>query len=176
MSFATPGQFFQRVDTRTLGQLVSDDNVEQGQGELLTDENVQAALDDAAAEIVLACVPAQRYTLDDLIAVATDPRPEVANSLIKLNIVMATINLFERRYFSEEEISRAVPKYQWAIDLMENLRTGHRVFDLLKATTSANMSNALVGGARLPLSSVVPIFGVNNWGIGLPWNNPNINP
>jgi len=151
MSFATVPQFLQRYDQRIIADLCQDADLPPSFSELLVDPIVQAMLNDAAGDIVLACVPAQRYSDADLATIATsvdasgNPSPS-ASVLIRLNSILAMVKLYERRTYPLDQIAKNVGGWEWALELLEMLRNGNRVFDLPNQVSAGVFANAALAG------------------------------
>jgi hypothetical protein len=176
MSFCTPKQFLQRVDYRIVADLCQDADTPPSQAELLVDPIVQQSLNDAAGDIVIACVPAQRYSDLDLanISAALDssgnPSPS-ASVLHRLNSILAMAHLYERREYPLEEIGKKLSGWMWALDLLEMLRNGNRVFDnAAQVNVGVDFTSALAGDVQLKtgtvsggvnlMSGITRIFGI----------------
>ena len=124
MSFASPAQMLERYDARTLGDIVSDTGVRVTSANLLTDANLQAALDDASGEIESALYQARRYSASDLAALTGNS----LKLLVRLTCQIAFGHLWERRPWSDDEQrERAIERADKAL---ERLRKGEHVFDL----------------------------------------------
>lgn len=129
MSFATPAQLQQRVDLRALGDLLADDGTTVDATSQLTNANLQAALDDASGEIVVACISNQHYAVSDLQALAVAGTPS-SFTLIRLNCALALPLLFGRRVYNDDEINKRIPDFEWSEKMLEMLKNGQRVFEL----------------------------------------------
>lgn len=124
MSFATPTQLTQRCDVRMLGDLVGDDGVRVGLPELLTNANLQAALDDASGEMLAALLQGKRYSSADLATLTGDSQ----KYLVRLNCEIALGLLWERRgYYEDDRREEAMARSRKAL---ERLRRGETVFDV----------------------------------------------
>lgn len=124
MSYASPSQMLERYDARTLGDIVSDVGGRVTSAALLTDTNLQAALDDASGEIESALYQARRYSAADLAALTGNS----LKLLVRLTCQIAFGHLWERRPWSDDEQrERAIERADKAL---ERLRKGEHVFDL----------------------------------------------
>lgn len=73
-SYLSAAEFLKRADARTVGQLCSDtEGVTVSPTALLTDPNLQAALDAASGELEEAIFVGQKYRLEDLNVLANTP-------------------------------------------------------------------------------------------------------
>lgn len=126
-AFATAADMVKRCDVRELGDLVADNGVRVGLAELLTSTNLQAALDDAAGEIIAALMQGRRYSRDDLDNLTGDSK----QYLIRLNCQLARAYLWERRKWASDDFA---DRYEDAIaspkKKLEQLRRGEHVLDL----------------------------------------------
>ena len=150
MSFAQPQDFVNRYDERSLGDLVEDNGQNVGYPAILSDPNLQIALNDAAGEIVAAVIPNGRYTTTILYQIAASGLPS-SFLLIKLNCARALVGLFGRRCYNQEEAERRIPDYKWGEDLMEKLRNGIAVFELPAANAQSGVMSNQQLGQNIPL-------------------------
>lgn len=127
MSYAAPADLLKRYDARTLGELVSDSGTRVSAANLLTDANLQAALDDASGEIDAHVLQGQRYTTAMLAALT-------GNSLAYLKRICCAVAmalLWERRPYNDadEQVAAEQAALQ-ARKALERLKQGHEVFDI----------------------------------------------
>jgi phage gp36-like protein len=120
MSYATTADLLKRVDSRVLGDLVSDSNVRVDPTSLLTDANIQAALDDASGLINSAVLVSEKYQPSDLAGLTGVDQAY----LLRLTCNLAYGLLVLRRGQSVEKLEQ----YQEALKTLEMLRSGERVF------------------------------------------------
>lgn len=124
MAYATPAQLLERKSPETIGDLVSDDGVQVLPAALLTDDIVEAALEDASGAIEAALLQGQRYSLVDL---ATLTGGSLMH-LVRMTCEIAMAYLYARKptYSSEQ--------YKAALELqdihLERLRRGENVFNV----------------------------------------------
>lgn len=124
-SLATPAEMLKRFDARMLGDLVSDADVRVDGPELLTNANLQAAIDDAWGEIIAALKRANRYTAADLTALTGESK----QFLIRLNCKLALRNLHQRRRWDADDEIREVATSE-ADRMLKQLTSGERVLDI----------------------------------------------
>ena len=123
-SYATPAQMKERFDVRILGDLVTDTDTRVSAANLLTDTNLQAALDDASGEIEAALLQGKRYTTADLEGLSGNS----AKYLARLTCEIAFGLLWERRpWYERDGREAAIERSKKALDL---LRKGEHVFDV----------------------------------------------
>ncbi len=150
MAFASIQEFAQRFDQRTLGQLCEDLGTEIDPPALYTDPNIQVCLDDAAGDIVAACITNQHYQTQDLINLAASGTLS-ANLLKRINCVLALAHLFGRRIYNGDETDSRIPSFKWANDYLEMLKNGQRVFELPAGNPQSGvMSTVALGGNISP--------------------------
>lgn len=121
MSFATPAQFLERFDARDVGDLCADDGVSVDRIALLTDANLQAALDDASGLVLAALNVAGRYTEADLTGLAGVS----AKYLVRVTCEIALALLWGRRPLYRLEERKAALEVAEAH--LERLRKGEHV-------------------------------------------------
>jgi hypothetical protein len=165
MSFSTPAEFLQLYDARTVGDLVQDLGLNVSPAALLTDPNLQRALDGASGELVAACVPNQRYSTADLTTIANSGTP--SSFLLKdLEGALALPRLLGRRFYNDEEAKKRIPDYIWSQEYLEKLKNGIRVFELPISNVRAGvMSTAALGSGIVLVGHNRRCFGntpVNN--------------
>ena len=147
MSYATPTDLIARKDSRSLGDLVNDDNTRADETALATNTKLQAALDDASGEIDSALLQGQRYAATDLAALT-------GNSLALLKRICCDIAfglLYQRRpeFESEEESEIAQSR---ARKHLKMLRSGEHVFDV-PAVEQAGLPE-ITGASRVTIQNL----------------------
>lgn len=154
-SYATPTQFLDRYDVRTVGDLLSDTDVSLSSGEVLTSTRLQALLDQASGEIETAAVAGLRYRPDDLDALITNGG-NGAQYLVGLVCDLAMYKLMNRR---PSPVATAPPgPAQAALDALQMLRDGERIFGFVEAGV-AGMTVTKVSGQCSIVSSAQRYFG-----------------
>lgn len=124
MAYATPAQLLQRYDARTVGDLASDTGIRIDPASLLSDANVQAALDDASGEIEAALLQGKRYSVADLAGLTGNTQKH----LIRITCQIAFWMLWERRPYVEDQTRDDAESK--AKKSLERLRRGEAVFDI----------------------------------------------
>ena len=122
MSFATAEEFLQRYDARIVGDLVADDGDQVTSSALLSDTNLQAALNAPSGDIEAACMVGERYVPADLAALT-------GNSLYLLKRICCDIAmafLLRRRPSNDPE--RDAARLELAEQHLIRLRKGEEVF------------------------------------------------
>ena len=139
MSYATPAQMLQRYDARTLGDLCSDDGTQVSPSDLLSDPNLQAALDDGSGQIESSVLRGQRYQVSDLLALVAGTS-NTRFTLIRLDCDIAMRLLSERRPWYE--LNEAYQqRLEQASKLLLDISIGKQVFDI---AANQNASNPIV--------------------------------
>lgn len=124
MSYATATDYLARYDARVAGDLVDDNEDQQSASDLLTDDVLQAMLDDASGDIEAALGVGGLYTPTDLAALTGN----AAKHLIRICCDIAHVYLLRRRGLIPTDEHKA------AIELaeahLERLRSGQNVFNI----------------------------------------------
>jgi hypothetical protein len=131
MSYALPLDLLARYDVRTLGDLVNDAGVRQGVANLVTDPVIQTMLNDAAGLVNTAIQQGNRITSDDITNLQTAGGTGWS-MLVRLNCDLAYVMLCQRRGYASKELS-LLPQWINSNALLEQLRKGERIFDLVDA-------------------------------------------
>ena len=124
MSYSSPSDLILRFDPRDLGDLCGDDGVQVSRIDLLTDPNLQAALDDASGAIDAALLAGGRYSAADLAALSGN-----SQALLKrICCELALAYLWARRPLYRAEDRQAAT--ETAEKSLERLRKGENVFNV----------------------------------------------
>ena len=141
-AYAQPSDFLLRYDARDVVQWVSDQTAPVSQASLSTNPNLFAALTDASGMIESALLAAGRYTVQDLQTLLTvnagTTTTTIGNSasfLIRLTCDLALGLLIERRPYLERDMPQS---YQRALDWLDRLRKGERVFAFQQVVNAGN--------------------------------------
>lgn len=121
-SYCTPAIFLEYYDARQVGDLVGDAGTRVSSASLLTDTNVQNALNWASGEIEAACLVADKYSVADLQALT-------GMSLARLQGLCADLAIWKlmQRRLPQVQITEG---YRAAQETLERLRLGERIFGL----------------------------------------------
>lgn len=122
MSYALPEDFLKRYDARIFGDIVRDDGEQATAAELLSDANLQAALDDASGDIEGACLVGERYTPTQLAALTGNSQ----SLLIRICCDIAVAFLLRRRPSSDPD--QDIRQLELAETHLVRLRRGEQVF------------------------------------------------
>lgn len=135
MAYATPAQMLLRYDSRTIGQLVADDDTQVSASGLLTDTVLAAALGDASGRIDSALLQGGRYTTDDLEGLTGNN----ATYLVRICCDIAMEFLWQRRpYYDIERYKQA---RELAEDHLKLLQSGKDIFDIASVQNASVPSN-----------------------------------
>jgi hypothetical protein len=141
MSYCTPATMLQKFDARTLGMLAGDLNAIVSPTALLTDPNLQSALDTASGEIDAALLNAGLYQPNDL----ANLTGTAATFLASICAVGAMIWMYRRRPLVDPK--REKEYAEMFADWISRLRSGENIFNL-PAQQAA--SQPTVAGLSLP--------------------------
>lgn len=125
MSYASVQNLIARYDARTVGQLVSDNNIAVPPIELAWNSVAQAALDDASGEIEAALLRGERYSAADLAALTGNS----AKHLIRICCDIAFWNLWDRRPWQRQDPGRDDARKR-SQDHLDRLAKGENVFNI----------------------------------------------
>lgn len=124
MPYATVAQLLERFDSRTIGQLASDSNVDVAGVDLPTDPRVLAALNDASGDIDSALLVGGMYSTDNLAGLSGNSNYK----LIRLTCQLAMLYLYERRPMYDPDTVKAYR--DMSQEALDRLRKGENVFDI----------------------------------------------
>lgn len=120
MSYSSPSDILARYDSRSLGDLCSDSGTRLTPTQLLTDTNLQAALDDASGLVNSAAVYGQRYTPAELAALT-----DVDLALLKRLVCDLAFAYLVGRRGNDPEAYQSTKQAQ---DMLERIKQGQRLF------------------------------------------------
>lgn len=165
MSYATPSDMLARYDARRLGDLVNDDGTRATSTALLTDPNLQAALDDASGMLDAAIQRGQKYTVQDIasIVAATTSSNPLYNSyklLVRLCCDLAYGLLVGRRAYNATDTAAQAPRYVEALRQLQLLEDGEWVFLTPGAIAYGfKVPTPTISGSISLITSISRIFG-----------------
>lgn len=123
-AFATPTDFLNRYDVRTVGDICSDDGTRVTESALATNDKLTTALNTATGQILAAVLQGERYTAADLAAMTG----ESAAYLTDLTCRIAFWLLWQRKPYTDDQ--QRMEAKERADQALELLRTGAHVFDI----------------------------------------------
>lgn len=125
MAYASAADMRARFDERSLAEIVADDDTSVDLGDLATDTNMLAALDDASGMVDAAVLTGQQYTTTQLDALTG----QSLALLKRLTCTQALIFLKQRRgYIADQD---AIDRDQkWVDDMLQRLKRGANVFNV----------------------------------------------
>lgn len=159
MAYATPGDLLIRYDARRLGDLVHDDGTRASPSSLLSDPNLQAALDDASGMLDSAIQRGQKYTpldISNLLAAAGNPASPYYNSyklLVRVCCDLAYGLLVGRRGFNSTDTRAQSPRYVEALRQLQMIEDGEWIF-----LTDGGHAASGVDVSQVPLTTAVPLL------------------
>jgi hypothetical protein len=179
----SPAEFLRRYDRRRVAQLLADDGVPVEDDELEENETLQLLLLDSTQMLASAVMVGKRYSQDDLYYLAgmtktgdtyAERDTEIDGVEVPLSpdrhLVRRIISdlvygeLVSRRGYSADEINNLAPKYGLALQQLQLLRDGERIFSTVDQVpetgarvevvdqtrrTSANSPNLLSNRTRI---------------------------
>ncbi len=125
MPYATPADMILFFDSRTIGDLVSDDTTRVSEANQATNAKLIGALDAASGQINAACLQGERYTIADIGGLIGDSRAFLEQLTCELTMAV----LWRRKPYSEDNQSQ-VDAIQRADETMKRLRSGEWVWDV----------------------------------------------
>lgn len=131
-AYADSADMIARYDSRTLGELVTDNGQRAEEVELSTNMKMTTALSTATGLVNAACLRANRYTVVELEAL-TGESAEYLNDIV---CAQAFWILWRRRPYSEDDLRKAAKTE--ADMALEQVRSGDMIFDI-DSTKDAGM-------------------------------------
>jgi phage gp36-like protein len=128
MAYCTPAAFLQCYDSRRVGQLLTDNDEPLFSSQILSSSVLAELLRQATKIIDAACAVGDRYDPTELATLASDV--EHGGLIRRLCADIAFGLLQQRRGYSLKEIQDLSSGYQLAMDMLEQLRMGERIFNL----------------------------------------------
>lgn len=149
-SYLTPAEFLKRTDARTVGQLCSDtEGVVVTPTQLLTDPNLQAALDDAAGDLEAAAIMGQKYQIADLTLLAGTACVSRAK-LFRVLRDMTIGYLLERRPDFSVSLPQGVEKsMERSASWIEQLAQGVRIFGFIESSQAGMIDQNILTAAEV---------------------------
>lgn len=126
-NYITGSQFLLNYDARRVAELISDTGEPVPSGSVATNEVLVEMLNQAESMVNLATRVGDRYSIADLTTLAADPID--GGSLRRLVSDIAWGLICKRRGMSQSSIGDQAPGYQEAMQTLELLRLGERIFD-----------------------------------------------
>lgn len=137
-SYVTPEQFLARRDVRAIQQLLRDTGVTTPLADVTTEPTFLAALDDASGEVRAACETANRYTANDLDALAASNDPFLIN--LVCDLAYGKLQRRRARPVTGDEYPEVEKAEQW----LALLRLGERVLNIQSAKDAGNERGASI--------------------------------
>lgn len=134
-AFADSSDMVVRYDTRTLGDLCSDDGNRVAKDDLATSDIMTTALSSATGEIKAATLRAERYTVAQLEALTGESQ----EYLKTLTCAVAFWRLWSRKPYNEKNSGQVQARTEFK-EAMERIRSGDHIFEVA-ATAAAGTPN-----------------------------------
>lgn len=131
---AAPADLLLRFDNNLIGQLVNDSSQQQTPAQLLTNNVVQAHLDDAAGFVLAALYVAYKYTPAEIAGLTATS----ASLLKRLTCDLAIVMICQRRGY---DYGDKFPMVGLSLEMIQQLRNGERVLDVA-GNEAAGLSSA----------------------------------
>lgn len=130
-SYLTGSQFLLSYDARRVGELLSDTGSPIALGSIPSDPVLIEMINQAESMVNLAVRVGDRYQISDLVSLASD---DVGGGTIRRLVAdLAWGLLNKRRGISQNDLSTTAPGYGEAMQTLELLRLGERIFDFPEA-------------------------------------------
>src|SRR6266446_5181394 len=126
--YATQADFLIRFDARTTADLLSDTGTRVDPSLLGANQTLKYLLKEASGLVEAACLKGDRYTPADLKQLTVLVLGNTTNAYEMLKGIVCGLvawTLFDRRPDKRQSMPL---KAQWAIDMLEALATGQRIF------------------------------------------------
>jgi hypothetical protein len=134
VSYLSAADMLNRADARLVGDLVSMNGVRVQLPALLTNPVLLAALADASGEVEAAVLRGNRYQPADLLALTGVGQTR----LYRLVKDLAMLLLFHLR----DDVGPVPPKYTSALEELEKLACGERIFSFVESQNAGLMQHA----------------------------------
>lgn len=148
MAYCTPAEFILRYDSRRVRELLSDTGTPVPLADLEDNETLLALLEDASHRLKMAVRQSNRYSIDFLWYIYNgnpdyDDNPDPGSDedtrkheIIRIVADLAFGMLMARRGLAQKELFELAPMYKDALDMLEALKRGERIFDDWNDTTA----------------------------------------
>lgn len=159
MSYAIPSDLYTRYDSRRVGELVNDDGTRSTTTQLDSNATALAVLADASSMIDAAVLAGNRYLQSDLAALVSDPNGGPFLKRLTCDLAWGLLNA--RRGYTNEELAARAPMFARALDTLDKLHDGERVFEIAASLAAGKPLNAkLSSHVTLLTSNAQRYFGV----------------
>jgi hypothetical protein len=131
VSYLSVADFMARTDPRIVGDLISTDGTRVLPAAFPTNAMLLAALTDASGEVEAACLRGQRYQPADLLALTGVGQTRLFRLVKDLTMIL----LYDLR----DDLGPAPPKFLTAMEELEKLCCGERIFSLAESQAAGIM-------------------------------------
>jgi phage gp36-like protein len=140
MAYATPSDLLARNDARIIGDLLYDNGVRINETDILTNDAVETALDDASGLVNSAAFVGGRYTAADLTGLTGADQ----SFLVRLTCNLAFILLVQRRGID----TSPYPQWADAQNTLQQLRFGERIFNVVGVQEAHNTTSGFMSAVE----------------------------
>src|SRR5688572_11874066 len=160
-AYCTIGEFLDRYDRRIIADWLSDTGVKLTTDALNSSTRLTEILQDASGLVESACLVGEKYRPEDLAALTGNSK----RFLMRLVADLAIGMIRGRRGYNEEE--GVMPQHKAALEMLENIRNGERIFGLAEVMTAGNPTSEFITEQDLEQTNLSTFqarrfFGVRN--------------
>lgn len=152
-------------DVRRLRQILSDTGLQIDESAIATDPNLLAGINSACADINSRCYQGKRYTPEQLQDLIKNKDVSVqtkmaATALEQLTADLAFGFIVGRRGYGPDVLERLAPRYKSALETLERLYLGEKVFHIDTAIEAGVPHVVRIGGNGYLPSAENKLFGI----------------
>lgn len=161
-AFITAADLTARYDWRWIAQNITDDGKPATEAQVLASTKIEAFIEEASEMVLSACAVGARYSLTDL-----ETYGGVLLKRITADLVIGAI--LKRRVRASKDNEAFTAAYQEALDYLEQLRRGDRIFYAVPNVpeaglpTTENLAPTPSGTGRPLITDNTRIFGTVGW-------------
>ena len=160
MAYASGSDMVARYDVRRMGQWLSDSGVPVEDGDVPSNTKLAALLNDASELVNSAAFVGKRYSRANLTSLSSDDGGPLLKRIV---CDLAYGMLAMRRGYSIKELTDLAPGWEWAQEMLEQLRLGERIFDFTAAADAGLVEVVSVTDqSGSLLSKNTRLFGITN--------------
>lgn len=163
--YCTIQEFLDRYDAALVAQLLSDDCLHLSPGQLAESPRLTELLEDASGWVESACLTAGKYEAVDLAALNGNSKKFLARIVADLAFGM----LRQRRGGYEDQ---SLPQFTQALETLNRLRAGERVFALQENMNAGNPTSKLLTERDIERTNLMTFQAARFFGIRANRNRP----
>lgn len=168
MNYLTAAEFLIYYDKRRVYELLSDSGSPLTDGTYPANLTIAALIRQASAHIDSACQTGRRYErtqLEDIVTAAnsgsaTEAEKKRAEPIKTLCAHLTWGFLIARRGHAATKLAELAPMFDWAQQMLNDLATGQRIFDLELPKAAGIPRTAEIGTRLYSWTLASPLFGV----------------